>query len=95
MAWIIDVVDGCLSQTYTPSYSSEDNQHCECLGQFKSEDALRSNYMNEAIQRGIPSRKNLAWGPKDWECKEPMYGNFNPYPGAEIDKRADSGDSPG
>jgi hypothetical protein len=24
-----------------------------------------------------------------------MYGNFNPYPCAEIDKRADSGDSPG
>ena len=24
------------------------------------------------------------------ECKEPMDGNFNPFPGAEIDKRIDN-----
>ena len=91
-------VEGCLSQTYTPSYSSEDNQHCESLGQFQSEDALRSNYMAEA-------RQGLFRHEKTWredqrienggECKEPMDGNFNPFPGAEIDKRIDSGGSPG
>jgi hypothetical protein len=42
-------VDGCLSQTYT-LYSSENNQHCGSLGQFKSEDALKSDYMDEARQ---------------------------------------------
>ena len=91
-------VEGCLSQTYTPSYSSEDNQYCESLGQFKSEDALRSNYMAEA-------RQGLFRHEKIWrqdqrienggECKEPMDGNFNPFPGAEIDKRSDFGGSPG
>jgi len=90
-------VDGCLSETHTPPYSFDDNQYCESLGQFKSEDALRSEYMAEA-------RKGVFHHEKTWradqrienegDCKEPMPGNFNPYPGAEVDKRADSGDFP-
>ena len=51
-------VDKCLSQTRTPSYSSEDNQYCESLGQFKSEDALTSDYMDEARQGIFRHEKN-------------------------------------
>ena len=92
-----DAVDVCLRQTYTPPYSFEDDQHCESLGQFKSEDALRSDYMDEA-RRGLFCHERTWRGDQKFktggECKKPMQGNYNPYPSDKIDRRAYFGDHP-
>lgn len=91
-------IDGCLSQTYTPKYSPEENQHCESLGEFKSEDALRSGYMAEARQGVFHHERTWRADQRlenDGECKEPMHENFNPYPGNEFDTRDYSADSRG
>ena len=83
-------VEGCLNQTLTPPYSFDDNQHCESLGEFKSEEALKSDYMSEARQGVFHHEKTWRQDQRNenaGECKEPLDGNFNPYPGIEIDKR--------
>jgi hypothetical protein len=83
-------VDKCLSLTHTPSFSFDDNQYCESLGQFKSEEALRSDYMAEARQGVFNHEKTWRQDQRienAGECREPMVANFNPYPGTEIDKR--------
>ena len=41
-------VETCLDKTLNPGYDDKDNLQCQALGPFKSKDAVRAGYLDQA-----------------------------------------------
>lgn len=88
-------VDQCLKNS-RKKFSIKDNNQCEDAGPFRSEEALKSRYFDEARQGVYEHERTWRRDQKldplfNKQCKEPLEGNFNPWPGSSIDKTVERG----
>lgn len=89
-------VKECLKNSRTPEFSIRDNEQCEALGPYKSEDALKSHYVSEA-RKGVYDhettwRRDQKRDPLfNGQCVEPADSKFNPWSGSSKNKIKDQG----